>query len=132
MMSFMAAYKLSERYKFPSRTHPDLLERFDAALRRYHSKVPVNIGPTNRKLTAEAMLNAAILHFLEMEAAERDRVVLANVPRYEALLDTGEIPSANSEALPLPARPAASSPEVIEPLDPSTGSPLKRGRRRSS
>lgn len=118
---------LTYTYKLPSRSIASIHERFNVALARHQSGTTKFRG---RKLTGEALMNAAMLRFLELSTEEQARVLAAYVPRFEAMLeDDGEPGSHPAPDVPTLAMTPPASP-VGPSLDPQTGEPLGRPARR--
>jgi hypothetical protein len=78
---------LSYEYKLPGRSIARVHERFSNALARHQS-----IGKTKfrgRKLSAEGMVNAIMLRFLDLTFQDQAKVLAAYVPKFEALMERG-------------------------------------------
>ena len=74
--------------KIPGRSIPEVAGRFGVELAR---QAGVNgIRFADKKLTAEAMTNAIILHFLSMQEPERNEVLKEFVPIFDAMM-SGEM-----------------------------------------
>ena len=79
--------KLSYEYKLPGRSLAEVYERFHGALTRHRTVGRVKFS--GRKLSAEAMVNAVMLSFLDMDEAQQEVILAAYVPRFEAMLADG-------------------------------------------
>ena len=82
--------KISTDYKLAGRSVQPIYERFQASLARFKGEGRIRFQA--RKLTAEAMVNAVILRFLDLPHADQERVLDDYVPRFEALLSDDELP----------------------------------------
>jgi hypothetical protein len=76
--------KISTDYKLAGRSVQPIYERFQASLARFKGEGRLRFQ--GRKLTAEAMVNAVILRFLDLNHSDQERVLAEYVPRFEAML----------------------------------------------
>lgn len=95
--------KLSYQDKLPSHSLPEIYERFNQALVRQKGRSQTRF--LDRKLTAEAMLNAVVLHYLDLPAEQQGSILATYIPRLEALLRTeldesSDTPAAQGELEP--------------------------------
>jgi hypothetical protein len=113
--------KLSDTHKIPARTAPEILDAFNDALARFErARFPLF---RRRKLTAEAMLSAVVLDFLDRTREDQDRIIARNVPRFEAILDGEADPGAGGRGNGQGGTSTNADPASGEPLVP------RRGRR---
>ncbi len=83
--------KLSDSYKIPGRSLPEVYERFNQALLRHQG--PAGVKFCGRKLSAEAMTNAIAIHFLDMDFAAQEFILTEYVPRFERMLSEEGTPA---------------------------------------
>lgn len=76
--------KLSYEFKLPGRSIPEVYERFNQSLTRHQGSGRVKFS--GRKLSAEALVNAVMLHFLDMPHDAQAGIVARYVPAFEAML----------------------------------------------
>jgi hypothetical protein len=86
---------LDEKYKIPGRSIPEIVDRFEGLLSRQKNIVGRKFYDPKRKLPAEVLTNAIILHFLGMTASEQDAALDRYLPELDALMqdDAGEVPA---------------------------------------
>lgn len=115
--------KLSYEYKLPGRSLAEVYERFHGALNRHRALGRVRFS--GRKLSAEAMVNAVMLSFLDMDEGRQEAILASYVPRFEALLAEG--PASPHDA-PTEAEEAHRDiPVEREVIDPRSGAARQRG-----
>jgi hypothetical protein len=100
-----AMSKISTDYKLAGRSVQPIYERFQAALARFKGEGRIRFQ--TRKMTAEAMVNAVILRFLDLPFEDQERVLAEYVPRFEAMV--------NDQADAEPA-PVSDAPRVADHL----------------
>lgn len=76
--------KLSYDYKLPGRSLAEVYERFHGALNRHRAVGRVKFS--GRKLSAEAMVNAVMLSFLDLDEGQQEVILAFYVPQFEAML----------------------------------------------
>jgi hypothetical protein len=76
--------KLSYDYKLPGRSLAEVYERFHGSLNRHRAVGRVKFS--GRKLSAEAMVNAVILSFLDLDEGEQEAILSTYVPQFEKML----------------------------------------------
>src|ERR671921_867844 len=79
--------KLSYDFKLPGRSLAEVYERFHGALNRHRAVGRIKFN--GRKLSAEAMVNAVILSFLDLDEGQQEAILSTYVPRFEAMLTEG-------------------------------------------
>lgn len=89
--------KPSYDFKLPSRSIYEVKYALEDVIGRADRR---RLKFLNRAVSGEAVLNAVVLHFLGLSAAEQDRIVDEFVPRFEALArtsvgETGPVTSAD-------------------------------------
>lgn len=82
MMPFMG--KLSYTEKIPSRSIPFVKERFGNALNFFQAGR--RILYRGKQISGEALTNAVILHFLDLDRAEQEAILKQYVPIFEGLV----------------------------------------------
>lgn len=100
MMPFMG--KLTYSDKIPGRSIPSIKERFGNVLLYFQAgkRVPFR----GNQLSGEALTNALVLHFLDLDRAEQEAILKRYVPIFEGLLETSGGGGA-VEAGPAPSTP---------------------------
>ena len=78
--------KLSEQFKIPGRSLPEVLSRFDGLVSRQQSYVGRKWGDPPRKVPAEVIANAIVLQFLDLDPADQDALLDRYVPELAELL----------------------------------------------
>lgn len=109
--------KLSYEYRIPSRSIQEVYEDFMTTLARHQRNRSLRFN--GRKLSAEVMLNGAVMHFLAMSPEAQRAALEAYVPKFETMLVEEEPPA-------VPLDPPA--PVHGKPVDPSG----EKRRRKSS
>ena len=116
---------LEDSFKIPARSIPEITDRFATAVSRQKNIVRRPFGD-RKKITAEVITNAVVLHFLTLSERQQDELLDRFVPALVSML-AGE--SASLPASP-PEAPAtqASPPRITADL---TGFEAPKSRRRS-
>jgi hypothetical protein len=106
-------------YKIPSRTVRELYERFqDAHL--VHRRDD-RLRSADRVLSAEAMLNALVLRFLDLPEAEQRAILLEYVPVFQRLREADEARA----GAPDPLAGATRTRSVADPDPAPKGKPKR-------
>lgn len=79
---------LSYEYKLPGRSISTVHARFGHALTRHQSSGKIKFR--GRKLSAEAVVNAVVLRFLDLSFQDQARVLAAYVPKFEQMMESGD------------------------------------------
>jgi hypothetical protein len=88
--------KLSYEYKIPGRSIAEVYDRFNQAL--LHHQKPGRVKFCGRKLSAEALTNAAALFFLDLSMDQQEEVLSRYVPQFEMMLSETDEERAEAEA----------------------------------
>ncbi len=115
--------KLSYEYKLPGRSLAEVYERFHGALNRHRAVGRVKFS--GRKLSAEAMVNAVMLSFLDLDEGRQEAILASYVPQFEAMLAHGP-PSGHEERTEAEG-PHRDIPIEREVIDPRSGDTRQRG-----
>lgn len=115
--------KLSYDYKLPGRSLAEVYERFHGALNRH--KAVGRVKFSGRKLSAEAMVNAVILSFLDLNEGQQEAILSAYVPRFEAML--AENPTPENRSGNEDAESHRDIPVEREIIDPRSDATRQRG-----
>ena len=115
--------KLSYEYKLPGRSLAEVYERFHGALNRHRALGRVRFS--GRKLSAEAMVNAVILSFLDMDEGRQEAILASYVPRFEAMLAEG--PASPHDAQAESEEAHRDIPVEREVIDPRSSAARQRG-----
>ncbi len=115
--------KLSYEYKLPGRSLAEVYERFHGALNRHRAVGRVKFS--GRKLSAEAMVNAVILSFLELDEGRQEAILSLYVPRFEAMLADG--PASRGDSRTEAEKTHRDIPVEREVVDPRSDTSRQRG-----
>lgn len=94
--------KLSENYKIPGRSLPEITARFEASLSRQKNVVKRFLFK-NKKVSGEVLTNAIVLHFLSLDDREQDEILNRHVAELGMLLGVDDSPHSEGR-----------SPEIVE------------------
>jgi hypothetical protein len=98
----IAMRKLSYEYKLPGRSIPEVYERFSQSLIRHQGMGRIKF--TGRKLSAEAVVNAVVMRFLDLPVDDQARVLAEYVPRFESMLIEPGDPGFEAPTVPVDGR----------------------------
>ena len=76
--------KLNEQHKIPGRSLPEIVSRYDAVVSRQQTTLGRKFN--DRKVPAEAITNAVVMHFLDLSAADQDAILDRYLPGLDRLL----------------------------------------------
>lgn len=89
--------QFSDEFRLRGRSLVEIWERYGTAVTRHQSIGRVKFH--GKKITAEALTNAAVMAFLDMDEREQERLLAAYIPRIEAL-QLGELEPAAQASPP--------------------------------
>ncbi len=115
--------KLSYDYKLPGRSLAEVYERFHGALNRH--KAVGRVKFSGRKLSAEAMVNAVMLSFLDLDEGQQEAILASYVPRFEAML--ADSPSSRHDGVTENEATHRDIPVEREVIDPRSDGSRQRG-----
>lgn len=76
---------LTEQHKIPGRSIPEIVSRFNGLVT--HQQTMIGRKFRKRKVPAEVLTNAIVLHFLDLSASDQEAILNKYVSQIESFLD---------------------------------------------